>query len=78
MGGSLPPVIWDGVTNFTRKGASAPEAVHVRLMDGPVADLHFASPGAVMTAKPEVKPSIDDGAIAEPAAVVLPKRQAAL
>ena len=78
MGGSLPPVIWDGVTNFTRKGASTPEAVHVRLMDGPVADLHFASPGAVMTAKPEVKPSIDDGAIAEPAAVVLPKRQAAL
>jgi parallel beta-helix repeat protein len=78
MGGSLPPVIWDGVTNFTRKGASAPEAVHVRLIDGPVANLHFAAPGAVMTAKPQVTPSIDDGAIAEPAAVVLPKAQAAL
>jgi parallel beta-helix repeat protein len=78
MGGSLPPVIWDGVTNFTRKGASAPEAVHVRLLDGPVANLHFAAPGAVMTAKPQVTPSIDDGAIAEPAAVVLPKAQAAL
>lgn len=78
MGGSLPPVMWDGVTNFTRKGASAPEVVHVRITDGPVADLHFAAPGAVMTAKPEVKPAIDDGAIAEPAPVVLPKAQAAL
>jgi parallel beta-helix repeat protein len=78
MGGVLPPVIWDGVTNFTRKGASGPEAVHVRLIDGPVANLHFAAPGAVMTAKPEVTPKIDDGAIAEPAAVVLPKGQASL
>jgi parallel beta-helix repeat protein len=78
MGGTLPPVIWDGVSNFTRKGASAPEVVRVRLIDGPVANLHFAAPGAVMTAKPQVMPKIDDGAIAEPAAVVLPKGQAAL
>ena len=78
LGGSLPPVIWDGVTNFTRKGASAPEIVHVRLTDGPVANLHFAAPGAVMTAKPQIKPTIDDGPIAEPAAVVLPKGQANL
>jgi parallel beta-helix repeat protein len=78
MGGSIPPVVWDGVTNFTPKGASAPVVVHVRLVDGPVANLHFASPGAVMTAKPQVTPTIDDGAIAEPAAVVLPKGQAGL
>lgn len=78
MGGALPPVMWDGVTNFTRKGASAPEAVRVRITDGPVADLHFAAPGAVFTAKPEVKPVIDDGAIAEPPPVVLPKAQATL
>jgi parallel beta-helix repeat protein len=78
MGGSLPPVMWDGVTNFTPKGASAPVAVKVRITDGPVANLHFAAPGAVMTAKPEVKPTIDDGAITEPAAVVLPKGQAGL
>jgi hypothetical protein len=78
MGGSLPPVMWDGVTNFTPKGASAPVAVKVRITDGPVANLHFAAPGAVMTAKPEVKTTIDDGAIAEPAAVVLPKGQAGL
>ena len=78
MGGSLPPVIWDGVTGYTRKGQTAPETVKVRLTDGPVANLHFAAPGAVMTAKPELKATIDDGAIAEPAAVVLPKGQAGL
>lgn len=78
LGGSLPPVIWDGVTNYVRKGQTAPETVKVRLTDGPVANLHFEKPGAVFTAKPELKPSIDDGAIAEPAPVVLPKAQAAL
>lgn len=78
MGGAIPPVVWDGVTNFTRKGATSPEVVHVRLMDGPVANLHFASPGAVMTAKPQVTPTIDDGPIAAPAPVVLPKEQAQL
>jgi hypothetical protein len=78
MGGSLPPVVWDGVSNFTRKGASAPEVVHVRITDGPVANLHFASPGAMMSAKPEVTPTIAGAAIAEPAAVVLPKGQGGL
>jgi parallel beta-helix repeat protein len=78
MGGSLPPVVWDGVSRFTRKGQTAPEVVKVRLMDGPVANLHFAAPGAVMTAKPELKPAIDDGPIAEPAPVVLPKGQSGL
>jgi parallel beta-helix repeat protein len=78
MGGAIPPVVWDGVTGFTPKGADAPVVVHVRLMDGPVANLHFASPGAVMTAKPQVTPTIDDGAIAEPAPVELPKEQAKL
>jgi hypothetical protein len=78
MGGSLPPVVWDGVSNFTRKGQSAPEVVRVKLTDGPVVNLHFASPGAIMSAKPDIKPSIDDGAIAEPKPVVLPKPQSAL
>lgn len=76
LGGPLPPVVWDGVNNFVRKGATAPETVRVRLVDGPVINLHFEKPGAIMTAKPEVKPAIDDGAIAEPKPVVLPKGQA--
>ena len=78
LGGSLPPVIWDGVTNYTRKGATTPEMAHVRLTDGPVANLHFAAPGNVFSAKPQVTPSIDDGPVAEPKPVVLPKAQSAL
>lgn len=78
LGGNLPPVIWDGVTNYTRKGATAPEAVHVRLLDGPVANLHFAAPGNVFSAKPQTAVKIDDGPVAEPKPVVLPKAQAAL
>ncbi len=31
-----------------------------------------------MSAKPDIKPTIDDGAIAEPKPVVLPKPQSAL
>jgi hypothetical protein len=71
-------VVWDGVSNFTRKGQTAPEVVRVRLTDGPVVNLHFASPGAIMSAKPDVKPTVDDGAIAEPKPVVLPKTQSGL
>jgi parallel beta-helix repeat protein len=75
VGGSLPPIVWDGVSNYTRKGGSGPEVVHVRLIDGPVANLHFSAPGNVFSAKPEIVPAIDDGAIAEPKPVVLPKAQ---
>ena len=78
MGGTIPPVVWDGVTNFTPKGMTAPVAVKLHFTDGPVADLHFTAPGNVFSAKPEVKPTLDDGAIAEPKPVVLPKAQAGL
>jgi parallel beta-helix repeat protein len=78
VGGALPPIVWDGVSNYIRKGQTTPEVVHVRLMDGPVANLHFSAPGNVFSAKPAVTPSIDDGAIPEPKPVVLPKAQAAL
>ena len=78
MGGSVPPIVWDGVTNFTPKGMSAPVTVRLHITDGPVANLHFASPGDAQIAKPEMKPTIDDGPIAEPKPVVLPKAQASL
>jgi parallel beta-helix repeat protein len=77
LGGPLPPVVWDGVNNYVRKGATAPETVRVRLVDGPVINLHFEKPGAILTAKPEVKPAIDDGAIPEPKPVSLPRGQGA-
>jgi parallel beta-helix repeat protein len=78
LGGSLPPVVWDGVTNFTPKGMTSPVAAHMRFTDGPVANMHFSAPGNIFSAKPEVKPTQDDGPVAEPKPVVLPKAQAAL
>ena len=74
LGGSVPPVIWDGVT-------SAPgniETVRVRITDGPVLNLQLPSPGALLQAKPVVTKSLGDAQIAEPKPVVLPKRQADL
>jgi nitrous oxidase accessory protein NosD len=73
-GGTLPPVLWDGVTSAP--GNDGP--VKVRLIDGPVMNLRLAGPGQLMTANPVVTPTFGDATPAEPAAVVLPKRQAAL
>jgi parallel beta-helix repeat protein len=78
MGGSVPPVVWDGVTNYTPKGMTSPVAVRLHIVDGPVANLHFATPGNVFSDKPELKATIDDGPIAEPKPVILPKAQASL
>jgi len=74
MGGTLPPVMWDGVTSY----AGSPEVAHVRISDGPVLNLHLDAPGAMMTAKPTKTASEGDAQVAEPKGVVLPKRQADL
>jgi len=74
MGGSLPPVMWDGVTSA--QGNS--EVVRVRITDGPILNLQLPAPGALMQAKPVVAQTLGDAQIAEPKAVVLPKRQADL
>jgi hypothetical protein len=78
FGGALPPVMWDGVTDYVRKGATEPEAARVHITDGPVLNLHLARPGALLTAKPEVTATIDGGSWPEPTPVVLPKGQAGL
>ncbi len=72
MGGALPPVMWDGVTSFA--GTSDP--VRVRIKDGPVLNLQLPAPGALMAAKPVKAETVGEADISEPAAVVLPKRQA--
>jgi parallel beta-helix repeat protein len=74
MGGTLPPVMWDGVT--TAQGNS--EVVRVRITDGPILNLQLPAPGALMQAKPVIAKTLGDAQIAEPKAVVLPKRQADL
>jgi len=74
MGGTLPPVMWDGVTSFP--GTSDP--VRVVITNGPILNLNLPAPGALMAAKPKVVEKLGDAQIAEPTPVVLPKRQADL
>lgn len=72
-GGSIPPVLWDGVVTW-----NGGEAAKVRLLDGPVMNLNLPSPGELAKARPQVLPAVGDTAAPEPPAVVLPKRQADL
>jgi parallel beta-helix repeat protein len=74
MGGALPPVMWDGVTQATGNS----EVVRVRITDGPILNLQLPAPGALMQAKPVKVDTIGDAQIAEPKPVVLPKAQADL
>ena len=74
MGGALPPVVWDGITQFD----GSPELAKVMFSDGPVLNLNLPAPGQVEKANPSVAMTVGDVEIAEPIAVVLPKRQAAL
>ena len=73
LGGSVPPVIWDGVTTYPGS-----EPVRVRLADGPVVNLNLPKPGAMMEANPKVTATLGDAAIEEPKPVVLPAEQAKL
>ncbi|MCR5874513.1 right-handed parallel beta-helix repeat-containing protein [Phenylobacterium sp. J426] len=72
-GGSIPPVLWDGVVTW-----NGGETAKVRLLDGPVMNLNLPSPGELAKARPQVLPTVGDTAAPEPPAVVLPKRQADL
>jgi len=74
LGGSLPPVLWDGIVRFE----GLPDVAQVRFSDGPVLNLNLPAPGQVDKARPTITKSVGDAKIAEPAVVVLPRRQADL
>jgi parallel beta-helix repeat protein len=74
VGGTMPPVMWDGVTAHPQN----PDVVKVRLEDGPVLNLRLDGPGQLMSAKPTVTPTAGDATIAEPTPVSLPEPQASL
>lgn len=79
VGGVIPPILWDGVTSYAKGAQKVSIPANMRLTDGPVLNLNLAAPAAMDTAKPGVEPTIQaGGAIAEPAAVVLPAEQAKL
>jgi hypothetical protein len=73
LGGSLPPVLWDGVTSYVKPGGSQQnETVHLAITDGPVANLQLKMQGTPATsAKPVVTKTLNDGTIAEPKPVKL-------
>jgi parallel beta-helix repeat protein len=80
LGGSIPPVMWDGVVAYRIPGGGAStDAVRLAVADGPVVNLNLKTQGAPVTqARPAVVASINDGAMTEPAPVALPAAQLAL
>jgi hypothetical protein len=74
--GGLPPVMWDGVTSYTKPGGGAiSEDVKLSITDGPVVNLGLKTQGAKPTdAKPVVSKTLDGGKIAEPAPVVIAQK----
>jgi hypothetical protein len=73
MGGSIPPVLWDGVTSYVKPGGpQMSEAVKLSITDGPVANLNLKVQGAPNAqANPVVTATLSDGPIAAPPAVAL-------
>ena len=77
VGGTLPPVMWDGITRFTVPGGAATEAKGgIRVTDGPVLNLNLKVHGTPPTAaQPTVTPGLAMAVWAQPATVVLPPAQ---
>jgi parallel beta-helix repeat protein len=79
VGGTIPPVMWDGVTGYmVPGGAMAMADGGLAIAQGPVLNLNLTMQGTPMA---EAKPGVDTvaatAAIAQPATVVLPAAQEA-
>ena len=73
-GGSIPPTLWDGVTQFIIPGgAASTDRVRLSLKDGPVVNLNLKIQGTPVTsAQPSVSQQWVDGEITAPEPVKLP------
>jgi len=73
-GGSIPPTLWDGVTQYVIPGGAASmDRVRLSLKDGPVVNLNLKVQGTPVTsAQPSVSPQLVDGEMTQPAPVKLP------
>ena len=74
LGGSIPPVMWDGVTRFkSPTGAASADVVRLVVNDGPVLNLQLVDQGVSLdAAKPTVVAKLGEGALPEPAPIMLP------
>jgi len=79
VGGTLPPVMWDGVTGYAvPDGAAMTADGPIMVNDGPLLNLNLKTQGAPPTAaKPEVGAMMLQATLPEPAAIVLPAAQEA-
>jgi len=78
MGGAIPPVVWDGVTAYTKPGTTTltTETVRLSISDGPVANMNLKVQGTPYSkAQPEVTKTLDAGKIEEPKPVVIAQAQ---
>jgi parallel beta-helix repeat protein len=80
FGGSLPPIIYDGVHQFTHPGgATETDPGVMAISDGPVLNLNLKVQGtSTDKAQPTKSGSLNNGAVAAPPHVVLPAEQMAL
>lgn len=79
VGGTLPPVMWDGVTSYKRADGKPVEGDgRIAINDLPLLNLNLPTAGApVSAAKPEVATVAPMMTLPEPPAVVLPAAQEA-
>ncbi len=79
VGGTLPPVMWDGVTGFKVPGGEMVGApLGLAVADGPMLTLGLVTQGTpVSAARPTLAAPYTGAALPEPAAIVLPAAQLA-
>jgi parallel beta-helix repeat protein len=77
VGGTLPPVMWDGVTAFIVPGGASTSADgSMFINDGPLLNLNLKMQGSpTSAARPEVATILTTAMLPEPATVVLPAAQ---
>ncbi|MBC7520155.1 MAG: right-handed parallel beta-helix repeat-containing protein [Sandarakinorhabdus sp.] len=78
VGGTLPPVMWDGLTTFMVPGGAASSAEGgIYVSDGPLLSLGLKTHGASPTAAQPSMVAASTSPLSEPAAIVLPAAQEA-
>jgi len=78
VGGTLPPVMWDGITGYTVPGGGAVTSDGgIFVSDGPLLSLGLKTQGTPATAAQPSLVANSSSALAEPAVIVLPAAQEA-